>query len=628
MASPLFNIGGIASGLDTNSIVSQLMQIERIPLGQVQQRKTTFQQRNDAWSQISTRLSALRDKLKAIDEGSDWKSFAKATSSNESALGVSITGSPADQTVSFQISRLATAHQMASGTNLTASSDLVGAGTFSITIGGTQHDIVTDASTSLADLASQINGLDAGVNAAVVTVDTGSVKLMLTSEETGDASQFTVTNGLGTMGTFGTVEEGLDAQLTLGSGAGAITVERSSNVVDDLIEGVTLTLTATTTSPVTVAVNTDVDTAATKIEEFVTELNSALSTISSKTRTASEGGANAGPLSADSTARGLKLSLRSAISGVVAGLSGTYRTASSVGISLTRDGAVELDSTKLREALEADFDGVMQLFSRNFETSDSRVSVTRASSSDLDGTHAVVLTQAASRASITGGAYSAPVADASFDIVSGSKTATVNITAGSDISTTVQAINTALSNAGITALTATVDGGTITLADSRYGTSGNFTVTGDPFGLSGTHSGTDVAGTIGGIAASGTGRSLSGTGTLDGLILAITATPGQVTAGGGSLDLGTATVRSGLAATFDEFIDSVIGSGGLIDRATDRWDAQIKLAEDRMDQLEERLERREAALRRQFTALESAMGRMQSLAGQLASGLQSLPRPQ
>ena len=628
MASPLFNIGGIASGLDTNSIVSQLMQIERIPLGQVQQRKTTFQQRNDAWSQISTRLSALRDKLKAIDEGSDWKSFAKATSSNESALGVSITGSPADQTVSFQISRLATAHQMASGTNLTASSDLVGAGTFSITIGGTQHDIVTDGSTSLADLASQINGLDAGVNAAVVTVDTGSVKLMLTSEETGDASQFTVTNGLGTMGTFGTVEEGLDAQLTLGSGAGAITVERSSNVVDDLIEGVTLTLTATTTSPVTVAVNTDVDTAATKIEEFVTELNSALSTISSKTRTASEGGANAGPLSADSTARGLKLSLRSAISGVVAGLSGTYRTASSVGISLTRDGAVELDSTKLREALEADFDGVMQLFSRNFETSDSRVSVTRASSSDLDGTHAVVLTQAASRASITGGAYSAPVADASFDIVSGSKTATVNITAGSDISTTVQAINTALSNAGITALTATVDGGTITLADSRYGTSGNFTVTGDPFGLSGTHSGTDVAGTIGGIAASGTGRSLSGTGTLDGLILAITATPGQVTAGGGSLDLGTATVRSGLAATFDEFIDSVIGSGGLIDRATDRWDAQIKLAEDRMDQLEERLERREAALRRQFTALESAMGRMQSLAGQLASGLQSLPRPQ
>ena len=628
MASPLFNIGGIASGLDTNSIVSQLMQIERIPLGQVQQRKTTFQQRNDAWSQISTRLSALRDKLKAIDEGSDWKSFAKATSSNESALGVSITGSPADQTVSFQISRLATAHQMASGTNLTASSDLVGAGTFSITIGGTQHDIVTDGSTSLADLASQINGLDAGVNAAVVTVDTGSVKLMLTSEETGDASQFTVTNGLGTMGTFGTVEEGLDAQLTLGSGAGAITVERSSNVVDDLIEGVTLTLTATTTSPVTVAVNTDVDTAATKIEEFVTELNSALSTISSKTRTASEGGANAGPLSADSTARGLKLSLRSAISGVVAGLSGTYRTASSVGISLTRDGAVELDSTKLREALEADFDGVMQLFSRNFETSDSRVSVTRASSSDLDGTHAVVLTQAASRASITGGAYSAPVADASFDIVSGSKTATVNITAGSDISTTVQAINTALSNAGITALTATVDGGTITLADNRYGTSGNFTVTGDPFGLSGTHSGTDVAGTIGGIAASGTGRSLSGTGTLDGLILAITATPDQVTAGGGSLDLGTATVRSGLAATFDEFIDSVIGSGGLIDRATDRWDAQIKLAEDRMDQLEERLERREAALRRQFTALESAMGRMQSLAGQLASGLQSLPRPQ
>jgi flagellar capping protein FliD len=90
--------------------------------------------------------------------------------------------------------------------------------------------------------------------------------------------------------------------------------------------------------------------------------------------------------------------------------------------------------------------------------------------------------------------------------------------------------------------------------------------------------------------------------------------------------LGTVTVRSGLASLFSSFLDEVTGTGGLIDRATDRWDAQIKLADNRIEQLEERLERREVALRRQFTALENAMGRMSGLSAQLASALQSLPQ--
>jgi flagellar hook-associated protein 2 len=265
MATPLFSIGGIASGLDTNSIVSQLMQIERIPLQQTQQRKATFQQRNEAWSQISTRLSSLRDKARAIDSASDWSKFSKATSS-DTAVGVAVTGSPAQGSLSFQVARLATSHQMASGndsptgaSDLSASTDLVGAGTFSITVGATQHDITTDASTTLADLTSQINALGAGVSASLITVDAGRVKLSLQSSTTGDDSQFTVSNGLPTMGTFGTVQQGLDAQVTLGSGPGAITVERPTNVIDDLISGVTLTLTNTTSVPVTVTVNSDLE---------------------------------------------------------------------------------------------------------------------------------------------------------------------------------------------------------------------------------------------------------------------------------------------------------------------------------------------------------------------------------
>ncbi len=631
MATPLFNIGGIASGLDTNSIVSQLMQIERIPLTQVQARKSTFQQRNDAWSQISTRLSSLREKVKALDSTSDWGKFVKATSSNESAVGIAVTGSPVASKLSFQVARLASGHQMMSGSDdpggssdLSSSADLVGAGTFSITIGGTQHDVTTDASTTLSGLVSQINALDAGVSASVVKVDSGRVKLALTSDETGDGSQFSVTNGLPTMGSFAATQEGQDAQITLGSGPGAVTVERSSNVIDDLVDGVTLTLTDVTTSPVNITINSDLDAAVTAIKDMVNELNSALSTITSKTKTASESGATAGALSTDSTARGLKLSLRSAISGVVAGLTGDYRTSSSVGISLTRDGAVTLDETKLREALESNFAGVQSLFARETTATDGRVTVSRAASTSLDGTHAVSVTQAATRAAVTGGLYVSPLLDQTFDITSGSKTVSVTVSAGSSITEAVDTINTALSDAGITSLAATENGASISLGETRYGTAGEFTVTGDPFGLAGTHTGQNVIGTIGGLAASGSGRSLSGSGSLDGLLLSISATSAHVSAAGGTLDLGSVTIRSGLAATFDSFLESVTKTGGLVDRATDRWDAQIKLADDRIAQLEERLVRREAALRRQFTALETAMGRMQGLSSQLAAGLSSL----
>lgn len=622
MATPLFNIGGLASGLDTNSIISQLMQIERIPVQQVQVRRAAFAQRNDAWAGISTRLASVRSAVQDLDSTADWGAFSKVSSSNQDAVGATLTGAATSTSVSFSVERLASAHQMAAATSLTSSGDLVGAGTFSITIDGEQHDFTPDGSTTLADLAASINSRSLGVSASLITVDAGEVKLVLTAEETGDSSQFTVTNGLSTMGTFAVAQEGLDARITLGSGPGAINVERSSNVIDDLIDGVSLDL-KDTASNVKITINTDLDAAVEKVTTLVNQLNSALSTISNSTKAASEGGAAAGPLSMDSSARTLKLSLRSAISAQIAGLTGDYRTAASVGISLTREGAVKLDSTKLREALENDFDGVRSLFARESRTDDVRVAVTRASSTTLDGTHAIAVSQAATKATVTGSGYTVPSVDTSFDITVGSTTTTVTVTAGSSLEEAVGTINTALTGAGITSVTADTDSGAVRLSAVRYGAVGAFTVAGDPWSLGGTHTGLDVVGTIDGTTGTGSGRSLTGVDAYDGLVLSIGATTDQVTAAGGNLSLGNVTVRSGLAAGFDEFLGRVLDTGGLIDRATDRWDAQIRLADDRVEQLEERLERREAALRRQYASLETAMQRLGGLSTQLLASLGS-----
>lgn len=625
MSIPTFNIGGLASGLDTNSIVSQLIQLERIPIVQIQQQRATYQARNDAWSQISTRINSLQEKIEALDTSDDWKAFASASSSNTDSVGVSVSGSPDPASVSFTVDRLATTHQMVStGTGLTSGSDLVGAGTFSITVDGTQHDITTDANTTLSQLASDISALGVGVTASVITVDTDSVRLLVSSDETGDASAFTITSDQSGLSGFSTLQTGQDAQITLGSGGTPLTIERASNSIDDLIDGVTLDLTATTASAVTVTVGRDLDAAVDKITEMVNEMNSAISLIESKTKTATESGGVAGPLSSDSTARSLKLSLRSSISGLVSGLTGSYTTAGSVGISLTRTGAIELDETKLRDALEDDFAGVKALFARTTSATDSRVAVTRAADSSLDGTHAVSITQAGTRSSITGSAYVVPGSDDAFTITSGGNVASVTVTTGSTIDEAITAIETALSDAGITTISVSNAGGAIELTESRYGSSASFEVSTNGFGLDGTHTGTDVVGTIGGVAGDGSGRTLLGTGDYDGLNLSISATAAAVSGAGGTLDLGSVSVVSGLAATFAEFLDTVTETGGLIDRATDRWDAQITLADDRIEQLEARLELREVTLRRQYTALETTLAQLQSVSTQLSAGLGSL----
>src|SRR5690606_28981075 len=56
-------ISGIASGLDTDKWIEAVMALERRPITQLQQRKTTLQQQRDAWRDINTRLNNLSSRL-------------------------------------------------------------------------------------------------------------------------------------------------------------------------------------------------------------------------------------------------------------------------------------------------------------------------------------------------------------------------------------------------------------------------------------------------------------------------------------------------------------------------------------------------------------------------------------
>ncbi len=628
MAIPLFNIGGLASGLDTNSIISSILDVERIPIQQLEARKADHQAEDSAWQSLKARYSAIRTSLNALDSAHDFDKFASATSSNTAAVGVSTTGAATPGSVSFTVDQLAANHQVASATNFAGLDDLVGAGDFTITIDGSDHTVTATAETTVAQLAASINGLDAGVSASVISVDGTNYKLLVSADDTGDANVFTTSGNIGSLGTMDIIQQGLDAEITIGSGASALTLSRSTNTITDLLSGVSIELAETTTSAVTVATQRDTEAAATAITELINEVNTTLTTIADLTRYTPESDTS-GPLAGNGTARSLALDLRSAISGFVNSGSSDYPIASSVGISLNRQGTFDIDESKLRAALDDDFDAVVGMLSEGATVADSRVSFAGAGSATLPGDYEVVVTQAATKASALSDPFRRENGDHTFQIIVDGTTVDVDLAHRDRINTVIQKINDALTAAGVTTLTASRvnQGGDsyIQLDHSGYGSAAGFEVVGDPYGLAGVYAGTDVAGTIGGEAATGVGRTLTaGAGDPEGLVLSITATAADVSGAGGSLSLGVVSYTKGALGSLDLTVGYAEGSGGRIARAADLTAAQIDLIDDRIEVLEDRLDRREAMLIRQYAALESAMSTLQSQAAWLTSQLAAL----
>src|SRR5207253_896089 len=179
----------------------------------------------------------------------------------------------------------------------------------------------------------------------------------------------------------------------------------------------------------------------------------------------------------------------------------------------------------------------------------------------------------AQQATATGVAYVAPTSDGTLTISLGATTANATVAAGDDLNTALGKINTALKAAGLTQLTASATtGGAIQIQSAQYGSGTHFTVADTNFGLNGTVAGVDVAGTIAGQVATGAGQTLSSsTGASSGLQIRISATAADVSAGGGSLSLGSATFSQGIAGRLSSFLAITQGATGSITDATNMY---------------------------------------------------------
>jgi flagellar hook-associated protein 2 len=337
---------GLASGIDTASIVDQLVAVERIPISRLEQRKSYAQTRISTLNDLSTKLKALKTAAQKLDLASELKPLAaKTTDENKVAL----TGTPSVAgSWRVQVTALATTETTKSRGFATKDAGAVSAGTLSITVGTDAAVPITYSATdSLDDIAARINGTDARVNAAVVH-DGSQYRLVINGSETGavNAVTFADDGGLGMADVGAEVSAATDAALTVGG----LPVTRPGNTVEGIVPGVTLDLRAVGEATITAARDGDAQKAA--VQGFVDAYNAVQSVVG---RELSYNGTakSEASLFGDSALQGLQRRL----GGIVAsafpnGLEST--SLRDFGITLQNTGQLTLDAAKFTAAVDAD----------------------------------------------------------------------------------------------------------------------------------------------------------------------------------------------------------------------------------------------------------------------------------
>jgi len=380
VSAPLNNITGLASGLDTNQIVAQLMAIESQPKVRVQQKQLVEEARQNALRDVQTRLQNLADAAAGLRDVGTWADVQSVTSSSASTMTAVRTSGAAAGGYLIQVSQLARAQQVKQTSALTAAA---AGDTLTLKVGsGTSIDVAVAAGDSIDTIAQKING----ATGSPVYASAVDGKLVLTSKTTGSANTISATS-TGTLaanlGLAQTVAP-LDAKFSVD---GIAQPDSASNTVTTAVSGVTLTFLTTGSSTITVgSPGPDTDAVKQKVQAFVDQYNSTIDFIRSKLNEPkvampkTDADRTKGVLQGDQALSGLLSSLRQAVSDVVGGRPTDMAQVAQAGLStgattgdgtLSQDsiaGKLTLDADELTSALTGRFSDVKALFSN--ETGD------------------------------------------------------------------------------------------------------------------------------------------------------------------------------------------------------------------------------------------------------------------
>lgn len=375
MASTL---AGLGSTMDINSLITQLMAVERVPIDNLAKRTQKYQSELSAYGSVKSTLSSLQSAASALAAQSTSRP-ATGTSSDTTVATVSAQAGAAKSSYSLEVRALAQAQKLY-GASYAAGTAEIGSGSLTIEFGSyangsfnvadaqkTLGITIAPGKSTLADVRDAINAAGGDVSAALVNDGSGK-RLVLTSTSTGAAHSMRIrvsdadgndtdSNGLSALAYDPAADAGGGRNLQVAQAAqdadftlDGLPMTRASNTITDAIDNVTIGLSKPGSTNLSIAPDTAAQRSA--LDTLVKAYNSAVSTM--KSLTSYDPVTKTGSiLLGESTVRGLQAQIRSVINGVYGNAGDTRRSLSAIGVSMQSDGSLAVDSTRYSSALSA-----------------------------------------------------------------------------------------------------------------------------------------------------------------------------------------------------------------------------------------------------------------------------------
>jgi len=342
---------GIGSGLDVNSIVSQLVELERRPIAALQEKKTKLNTQLSSLGLVQSYMANVQSVAALLGKGDFWAKSV-ASSSDSTAVAATALASAVPATYSIEVQSLASAQSLSTAPGAISDASNLGAGTLTITRGTTAVPITIVDGTSLAAVRDQINAAKAGVTAAIIQDGSGP-RLVLTGSDTGTANavSITVTGATGQL-TALSYPAGMTQDRAASNASvriNGLQISSAKNNLSGVVDGLNLTLAKVTTAPVQVTVGNDTATMKKGITDFVSAYNEISRYLSTQTKY-DDASKVAGALQGDRSAVGMLNRLRSTLQ-QTSTASTVYARLGDLGLELQRDGSIKVDNSKLDAAL-------------------------------------------------------------------------------------------------------------------------------------------------------------------------------------------------------------------------------------------------------------------------------------
>jgi flagellar hook-associated protein 2 len=360
------------NGIDFGGLLDAVMTQESQPLRRLESQQDDIKSQNQILAGLVSKLGKVQDAADSLADA-DSLQILKATTSDDTAVSTTAGDGTATGSYDVVVTQLALAQVTATNSTV-ASTDTVVANAGSLTLtrdGGDPVVISLTGDTTLEELTDLINDAeDVPVRAAIVRSAASAYRLVLTSTETGLENAFTITSTLsgGSGLTFtDTDNDGTSGDSALDSAVTAqdaaltvnnISVTSATNVVDEAIPGVALTLRKVDAgATIRIEVTRDTTAAKAKVQTFVDAYNAVLSFFDDQ-RTAQIAGKTS--VARDPLIRGLQNSLRSALFDSYG--SGALTQLAGLGISSTAAGKLQVDGKVFDAAVNADPTAAQTLF--------------------------------------------------------------------------------------------------------------------------------------------------------------------------------------------------------------------------------------------------------------------------